>query len=248
LDTFDISYKQTQTLAEWDWKNLYVNITIPGDDIAKSEGDEKIIGLLQSKMETATMTMNEILSVMLFGDGTGNAYKDFDGLLNAIDDGTTYTTYGGIDRTVNTWLKSQLDSTGGATTLDAINAMIGKCTIGQKKPDLIFTTQTIYDKVWSRVQPQQRFLDGKSALAQVGFTGINFNGHADMIVDNHCPTGYMFFLNTDYWKLVLNRNKNFQWTSEKVPTNQDAYVRQLLTMGNLICQQPRVQGVLSGLT
>lgn len=247
LDTFDISYKQTQTMGEWDWKNVYVNVTIPGDDIAKTEGDEKIIGILQSKMETATMTMNELLSNMLFGDGTGNSSKDFDGLLNAIDS-TTYTSYGGVDSATNTWWTAQIDSTGGAITLDAVNSMIGSCTIGQKKPDLMFTTQTLYDKLWARVQPQQRFLDGKSALAQVGFSGINFNGHCEIIVDNHVPSGYVFVLNTDFWKLVLNRNKNFQWTAEKTPTNQDAYVRQLLTMGNLICQQRRVQGVMTGLT
>jgi hypothetical protein len=247
LDAFDISYKQTQTMAEWDWKAVYVNVTIPGTDIAKTEGDEKVIGLLQSKMETATMTMNELLSNMIFGDGTGNVSKDFDGLLNAIDS-TTYASYGGISGATDTWWTAQIDSTGGAVTLDAINSMIGSCTIGQKKPDLIFTTQTLYDKVWARVQPQQRFLDSKSSLAQVGFTGINFNGHADMIVDNHCPAGYMFFLNTDFWKFVFNRHKNFDWTAEKTPTNQDAYVRQLLTMGNLICQQRRVQGIMTGLT
>ncbi|MBU2051529.1 MAG: phage major capsid protein, partial [Gammaproteobacteria bacterium] len=98
LDAFDISYKQTQTMGEWDWKNIYVNVTIPGDDIAKTEGDEKVVGLLQSKMETATMTMNELLSNMLFGDGTGNSSKDFDGLLNAIDS-TTYASYGGVSET-----------------------------------------------------------------------------------------------------------------------------------------------------
>ena len=97
-------------------------------------------------------------------------------------------------------------------------------------------------------QPQQRFLDGKSALANVGFSGINFNGHADMIADNHCPNGYMYFINTDYWQFVINSNRNFYWTAEKTPTDQDAWVRQLILMANLICTQPRVQGVLTGLT
>jgi hypothetical protein len=248
LDPFDISYKQTQTYAEWDWKNLYVNVTIAGDDMAKTEGDEKIIGLVQSKMETASLTMNELLSKMFFGDGTGNASKDFDGLLNAIDSGSTYSTYGGIDRSTNSWWGSQLDSTGGAITLGAVQNMIGLCTVGTKKPNLAFTTQALFDKLWARVQPQQRFLDGKSDIAKVGFTGINFNNHMEIIVDNHCPSGTMFLLNTEYWKLVLNRSRNFYWTAEKTPTDQDAYVRQLLTMGNLICTQPRVQGVLSGLT
>lgn len=248
LDTFDISYKQTQTYAEWDWKNHYCNVTIPGDDLAKTEGDSKIIGLLASKMETATLTAHDDFATFFFGDGTGNGGKDFDGLLNGVDNGTLYDSYGGISRATNTWWKAQLDSTGGATTIDAINSMIGSCTIAQKKPDLAFTTQAIYDKIWARIQPQQRFLDSKSQLAQVGFTGINFNGHCEIIVDNHCPSGYIFFMNTDYWKLILNRKRNFYWTPEKTPVDADAYVRQLLTMGNLLTVQPRVQGQLSGLT
>lgn len=248
LDPFDITYKQTQTYAEWDWKNIYVNVTIPGDDMAKTEGDEKIIGLVQSKMETASLTMNELISLQLFGDGTGNSSKDFDGLLNAVDEGTLYDSYGGISRATNSWWKAQLDSTGGAVTLDAIQNMVGLCTVGQKKPNLAFTTQTIFNKLWARVQPQQRFLDGKSELAKVGFSGINFNNHMEIIVDNHCPSGSFYLLNTEYWKLVLNRNRNFYWTDPKTPTDQDAYVRQLLTMGNFICTQPRVQGVLTGLT
>ena len=197
--------------------------------------------------------MNEDLATYIAGDGTGNAGKDFDGILNAIDDGTTYATYGGITRTssANTWWNANVDATGGAVTLDVINTMIGSCTIGEKKPDLILTTQTLFNKVWSRVQPQQRFMapSGKNAdFASVGFSGIEFNGHAAMMVDNHIPSGYMFFLNTDFWKMVINKNRNFYWTNEKNPSDADAYVRQLLLMGNFICQAPRLQGMLSGLT
>jgi len=153
LDPFDISYKETQSYAEWDWKSTYVNVTIPGDDLAKSEGDEKIVGLVQSKMETATMSMHEDIENMFFGDGTGNSSKDFDGLKNAIDNGTLYGTYGGIASraTTNNWWAAQMETTGGALTLDAINTMLGLCTVANKKPDLIITTQTLYDKAWARV-------------------------------------------------------------------------------------------------
>jgi len=71
MDPFDITYKQTQTYGVWDWKSYYVNVTIPGDDLAKTEGDEKIIGLLSSKMETATLTAHDDLATMFFSDGTG---------------------------------------------------------------------------------------------------------------------------------------------------------------------------------
>ena len=227
---------------------MYVNVTIPGDDLAKTEGDEKLIGLLQSKMETATLTAHDDFAAMFVSDGTGNASKDFDGALNGSDNGTLYPSYGGIDRATNAWWDGYVDATGGATTLDLVNSTIGACTIAQKKPDLAFTTQTIYDKLWARVQPQQRYLDSKSKLAEVGFTGINFNGHMEIIVDNHVPAGYMMGFNTEYWKLVLNRKRNFFWTAEKTPVDADAFVRQMLTMGNLLCVQPRAQFILSGLT
>lgn len=248
LDTFDISYKETQTYGEWSWKACYVNVTIPGTSLAISEGDEKIMGLLQSKMETASMTMNELLSTMIFGDGTGNSNKDFDGLRNAIDDGTSYPNYGGIDRTTNSWWNAKMDTTGGAVTLDAIQSMIGACTIGNKRPDLAITTQAIFDTIWARVQPYQRLTNDKTDVANVGFPTIRFNNHMDIVVDNHCPAGTIYILNTDYWKLVINANKNFSWTPPKTAPDIDAYVRQLLVMGNLICTQPRVQGVMSNLS
>jgi len=97
-------------------------------------------------------------------------------------------------------------------------------------------------------QPQQRFLDSKSALAQVGFSGINFNGHCEIIVDNHCPSGTIFFINSDFWNFILNRKKNFEWTPPKTPVDSDAYIRQMLTMGNMICTQCRVQGQMTGLS
>ena len=80
-DTFDITARKTKTLAEWNWKSLWVNVTLLGTDMAMAEGDEKVISLVESEMENASLTHNELLSGMMFGDGTGNNYKDFDGLL-----------------------------------------------------------------------------------------------------------------------------------------------------------------------
>lgn len=97
-------------------------------------------------------------------------------------------------------------------------------------------------------QPQQRGnLDNTPALAHAGFTGIAFN-QATIVVDNHCPSGYAFFLNTDYWKMVVHRKRDMVWTEKKVPLNQDAYVRQLLFAGALCCVAPRWQGYISSIS
>lgn len=247
-DAFDIAYKPKKTLAQWDWKFVYSNITLTGTDRAIADSDEKIIDQLDSEMQGCSLTVNDGLSTMFFGDGTGNTLKDFDGLLNAVDDGTSYDSYGGISRATNSWWNAYVDATGGAVLLDTVNAAIGHVTVNEKKPDLGITTQAIYDKLWSRIQPSQRSLGDKHQdIANVGFTGVNFNGHCAITVDSHCPAGSLFLLNTEYWKLIINRNKNFEWTPAKTPVDADMYVRQLLLGGNLICIAPRYQAQLTGL-
>ena len=53
-----------------------------------------------------------------------------------------------------------------------------------------------------------------------------------------------YFLNTDY--LYLVQHKEAQWTmdAEKRPTNQDAIVVPMYWMGNLVCTNRSLQGVL----
>ena len=247
LDTFDIATKETTTLAKWAWKLYYVNVTIDGETMLKVEGDEKILSIVESKMETASKTMKKLLTQDIFSDGTGNGGKAMDGLVNAI---TTTGTYGEINKATYSWWQGQYNSTGGAFTLSMLQSMYGDCSDGKTQPDLIVTTQDIYDKIWARVQPSQREVstNGKhSDIANVGFSGITFNG-AVIVVDNYCPSGYIFLLNTDYWKLVVHKRRDMSWTEKKVPLDQDAYVRQLLWAGNLICQAPRWQGMIANVT
>jgi len=235
LDPFNTSYAQTHTYAAWDWKNLYANITIPGDDLAKADSDEAIIGLLEPKMDSAKDTMIDMIATQIYGDGTGNGSKDLDGLQNGVDDGTNFATYGGITRTTETWWKASMDSTGGAFTLDMLGTAYGSVTSGGVQPDLILMDQTLWDKMESRVQPQQRFISDD--LAEVGFQGFKFR-KADVVADQFVPSGHIYTLNTEYIKLIIHPNRNFSWTPAKQPVDQDAYVRQLLLMCNLIVTAP----------
>jgi hypothetical protein len=225
-------------------------VTITGDEIDKVEGDEKIISLVESRMKNAKMTMNDMLSTMLYGDGTGNNSKDMDGLLNAIDS-TTYTTYGGISTTdVPEWTcngNNGPNTTGGAVTLSMIKNAIGQCTYGTDKPDLIVTTQTVYDSLWAQVQPFQRKLSEATTLGKFGYSGIQVDD-TQILVDRHCPSGYVFGLNTEYWKFFIHTKKNFKWTDNKVPIDADAYVRQLLLKGNFICTSRRMQFLITNVS
>ncbi|MEM7827800.1 MAG: phage major capsid protein [Candidatus Aenigmatarchaeota archaeon] len=148
---FDTSYRETHAYCEADWKNLYVNVTIPGTDLAKADSDREIIGLLNPKMEAATLTMQKMMATQIFGDGTGNGGLDLDGLKNAIDDGTNYPTYLGINRNEKPWWKANYDGVGGTFSLDLVQNGYGLATDGDEMPDLIVCNQTIWNKFWSRV-------------------------------------------------------------------------------------------------
>jgi len=242
LDTFDISTKTTTTLAKFDWKLMWINITIDGETMLKVEGDEKILSIVESKTNNATSTFSKRFNQALYTSAGAKAIVPITTAL------ATTGTYGEISKTDYSWWQGQVNSTGGAFSMDMVASMYGLCSDGPRQPDLIMTTQAIYDKMWLRVQPQQRGnLDNTPGLARVGFTGISFN-RSTIIVDKYCPTGYIFVLNTDFWKLVVHRRRNMEWTAEKVPINQDAYIRQLLWAGALVCQAPRWNGYISSVS
>lgn len=254
MDTFDISYKKTTDYLEFDWKGLWVNITLDNWSVALNEGVDGVANLVESKMQNAEMSLIDQLSYWITTDPSDS--KAFDGLWNGCDDGNTYATYGKITRTAgfsygaigNQALNSYIDSAGGMITPDRLRRAMGQATIGNKKPDLIMVTQKIYDQIWARVITQWRTLGSKHAdLVDYGFDGIDFDGAA-IVVDQHLPAGYIYGLNTNYIKMVINKHRNFYLEDWQRPINADARVTQILTQGNLIVQAPRTSFKFTGLT
>jgi len=244
-DTFDVNYVKTDDYLTFQWKGGYVNITIDNWSVAIGNGVEGVIPLIEAKMQNAEATLVDMLSSWILTNPSDP--KAWDGLWNGIDDGNTFGTYGGFTRnpgfvyggTGAKALNAYVDSTGGTISLERLRTAMGKATIGNKKPDLIICRQSIYDQLWWLVQPQQRFLGERHAdLANVGFEGINFDGAA-VVVDMHCPEGVIYGINTDYVKMVLNKDRNFFFTDWVRPVNSDQRVGQILTIGNLIVQAPR---------
>jgi len=243
LDEFDISTLETTTVAKFAWKLAWVNVTISGEDELMVEGDEKVLSLVETKMDNAQKTFTKMMTKAMLS--TSQLTKAIHPFVTAI---STTGTYGEINKANYSWWQGNVNSTGGAFSMDMFQSMYGDCSDGSVQPDLIITTQDIYDKIWLRVQPVQRGnLENTPALAKVGFSGISFN-KATIVVDNACPSGYAFFLNTNYWKFVVHRKRNMYWTPPKVPIKQDAFVRQLLWAGALICAAPRWQGYITSIT
>jgi hypothetical protein len=78
-----------------------------------------------------------------------------------------------------------------------------------------------------------------------GIVAIKYK-NADVLYDGNSgiPANHMYFLNTEYLKLVVHKDADLTEIPEQRPVNQDGAVIPILWMGNLTCSNRFQQGVI----
>jgi hypothetical protein len=118
-------------------------------------------------------------------------------------------------------------------------------SVGNDHPDMVLTTQTLFEKYEALLQPQLRYTDTKTADA--GFQNLLFKA-APVTYDVHCPAGYAYFLNSKYLTLVGHSGKWFSQTEFVRPENLDAQYALIMCYGNLTIRNAAKQGVITDAT
>lgn len=239
-DTLGLNATDKFTAAEYDWKQYYATVTISGIEEAKNNGEAEIINLLEAKMMQAEESTKEYMNKMLFGDGTGNSNKDWNGLGNIVESGADL---GNINYTDNSWWRSYEENTTAALTIPYMTTAYNTVAKGNDKPDFIMTTQTLFEKYESLVQPALRYTDTKTADA--GFENLMFKT-APIMFDSYCTSGVMYFLNSKYLGLVGHKNVWFKHRGWTQPDDKDVRYMLLLSYGNFVCRNRARQGKLTG--
>lgn len=232
------------TAAEYDWKQYAASISISGIEEAKNNGEQEIINLLEAKIMQAEESIREGFNQMFFGDGTGNSGKDWNGLGNLVE---ASGTVGGINRATagNEYWQSYEENTAGALTLAQMSTAYNTVSVGNDHPDMILTSQTLFEKYEALLVPQLRYTDTKTADA--GFQNLLYKA-APVAYDVHSPAGVMFFLNSKYLTLVGHSGKWFAQTQFVSPEDVDARFALILCYGNLTCRNAKKQGKLTAKT
>jgi hypothetical protein len=232
------------TAAEWEWKQYAVSITITGFDELRNNGEEAVIDLLEAKVEQAEQTIIEKMDEMFItSDGTGNSGKDWLGLKALV--ANSANTVGNINSSTYSWWANYHEGSAGALTVAAMGTAYNTVSEGNDQPGFILTTQTLYEKYESLLQPNIRY--ESTEMADAGFISLMFK-KAPVMFDRYVPTGYMYFLNPRYLKLIGHRDRWFKPTKFKEPVNQDIRVAQIYLMGQMICTNRKRQGLLTGRT
>jgi hypothetical protein len=241
-DSISLTAQTGITAAEYDWKQYAVSIAISGIEEAKNNGEQQIINLLEAKIMQAEESMKEGFNTMFFADGSAtNAWNGLGNLVEASG------TVGGINRATagNEYWRSYEENTAGALTLAQMNTAYNTVSVGSDLPDTVLTTQTLYEKYESLLQPQLRYTDTKTADA--GFQNLLFKS-APVMYDTGCTAGNVYFLNSKYLTLVGHSDKWFAHTDFVRPTAQDARFALILCYGNLTCRNAKKQGKLTAKT
>ena len=248
--TFDTSYVQTDTAFELKIKFYYVNCTLYGTDNVLNRGPEAAMSLVESKMVNASGKMAKMLGsdIFLDGQGTGSQVIQLDGLDAAFDDGNRYPAYAGLTRAnIASGANLGINAYYATTTLASMaltdwNTALGATWFGSERTDLVSTTQLVWNALWSKIQPAQRFMEESADVAKVGFQAMRFNG-VQIVVDQYCPAGKVFGMNSKYINFYISAVPKYQFgfTGWKEAQNTDDVAGQYLFAGNILCTAPRLQ-------
>jgi hypothetical protein len=250
-EALTITAQTGMTAAEYQWKQYAATIAISGIEEAKNNSEEQIIDLLEAKTFQAEETIAENFDKMfiqssLTSNATGNDGKDWLGLAALVKDSTS-TNIGGIDQTDvdNAWWRPYKNTTAGSLTLAQMRTAYNTIAQGNDQPNMILTTQTLFEKYEDLLQSQERFMDPK--VLDGGFQNLLFKG-APIVFDTYVPTGDMYFLNTKYLRLVGHSDTWFKPTPFVRPRDVDARYAQILCYGELTISNRARQGVLTAKT
>ena len=253
---YDTSLKQWMTYMLFPWTELYAPLAMDETEEARNQGAAAVVDYALSLEKVAELTLFDTFGTQIFATAPGAI--DLQTLIQGIPGYNSGSVYGGI--TADTSAQGlaiapnsgNVNTVGGPCSWDLMQTLYGAATYGAEEPDLIITTQAIYNKALLRAIPAQRWRS-EDLKKVFGAEGLGYN-RADIMVDQHCASGYIFMLNTKYWKLVLNRNRAFIRRSslydlERFPIYNDSlWVDQIVAQCNLIDCAPRLSAYESSVT
>jgi hypothetical protein len=251
-DLLPVGVSDVISAAEFDIKQSAVPVVISGLEMLQNAGKEQMIDLLDARLNVAEATQANLISAGLYSDGTGSGGKEITGLDAAVPTNPATGTYGGIDRSVFTFWRSQVDT--GTTLTSAniqvtMNGMWASLVRGKDMPDCILMDNLTWELYVASLQSQQRF--HQAEVGDSGFPTLKFMGvdvYLDGGIGGNATTKTIYFLNSKYihYRPHANRNMVALSPNRRYATNQDAEVQILAWAGNLTSSGSQFQGRVIG--
>lgn len=258
-DVLPVGAQDVISAAAFPYKQYAVAVVVTGLELLQNSGKERVIDLVEARLEVAEATMANDLNVGLYSDGTGSGGKQITGLDAAVPTtakASQTDTYGGITAgsgvTGAFWRSSTTtgqDVSTAAKVQTVMNVQWATQVRGSDRPDCIIMDQLYWADFMLSVQNIQRITDpGK---AELGFPSLRYIT-ADVFLDpttgigtgGGAVTKTAYFLNSKYLHFRPHAKRNFVPISpaKRYALNQDVEGQILGWAGNLTCSGRQFQG------
>ena len=273
--TININPSQVFTAAEYPIRQAALAVSISGLEEIQNSGEEAIIDLLEGRVENGEMTFMNGLSNGIYGDGTISgsisglqllvAASPATGVVGGID----RAQWAFWRNLVFSALTNGGAATNAANILGYMDTLYVQLLRGRDKPDLIVADNSMFRFYLQALQAIQRIgTDGGAPdLAEAGFESLKYMS-SDVVLDGGfqgfsgdplpfqttasttsvggAPTGFMYFLNTNYIHFRPHAQRNMvPLDPDRFSVNQDAMVRLLGWAGNMTISNAFLQGLIS---
>lgn len=238
------------TTSKWDWRYLVGSMVRFGVDDQQNRGKAAIIKLMNSKMNNTENSMIDTLETALF---TAQSGLSIEGLPDLVQDApATSNDAGGVDPSVYTWFQNKSSNMSGLSMAVYLVAkmtnLLNLCMNNRAmdRPDIIITTQAIYEAYDAEVLEQKQIVN--KTLGDAGFTNIEFKG-MPMVWSPACGSGRLYTLNTNYIYLTYDPMLNFDMTNWKeIPDQVNDRAAQIVLACALMVTRRMCQGVIYNAT
>jgi hypothetical protein len=249
-DVLDISESDVLSAAEYQWKQIAINVVASGRDIRINSGENQIVNLVKSRIKNATRTFMNNFSEDMYS--AGSLTNQINGIQAIIAD-TNTNTVGGINaNTWSFWQNTVFDLSANSVTISATtienSAMLPLWLSLDRgpgdQPDLIVMDSVYYKHFEGSQTSFKRYANSESANG--GFVALKYK-NSDVVFDgtgSGIPASHAYFINTNYFEVVAHKDADMEVMEEVRAVNQDASVTTMIWMGNLVCSNRKLQGVI----
>jgi len=245
-EVFDISVQDGPSAAEYNWKETVSPATYLKVEAAKNSGTSKEIDLIDTTIMQAELTLENKVSEMIFGDGTGTSGKEMLGLEAIIAVDPTNDSLGGIPSATNSFWRNATNASVGSFASNGLTEMstiMRTVQRGTDKTDLIVTDTTNFGRLESVANGRAEFTNAK--LAELGFEALRFHG-VDVIYDDNITADRMYGVNTRWTHFFIHENVNFVTGKFIEPANQNIMSAKIELLAQMGTSRREANWVLSG--
>ena len=254
-DSFSKSEKEHLTRLVFYAKNLGTAMVRYKLDELKNRGKAQLIDYAKEVVETTRLSFQDTLAESLLVQSADPL--SIDALPTIITSTPTTGSYGGLTRSSNAYLQNQIKDFSGLTTgtdlLDEMTRMYHICSEfkgnsgSQRTPDMILTTRAIYQDYERICRAMQQIVTNTTVRASLGFGDLMFK-NVEMFYDPNCPSGCMYFLNTDTFSMPYDPAAWFTMTEWKQAQDNLDRVAQVYSVCQLYNDAPQKNGVIFSIT